>query len=726
VKHPLASIVLASVLAASSVLAAEDLSVLKAGADGTPAAKQLELWLKSELYRETDRRASAFEKMIKTESGVRAWQAERRAYLLDKLGGLPERTPLNPQIVGTLQGKGYRVEKIIFESQPGLHVTANLYLPEAGGPWPAVIIPCGHSHDGKAFYMYQRLCALLARNGMAAMCYDPISQGERYQILDLAKQRTHFEDAKSHAQPHPNIRYLCTTEHTFIGLGSTLLGGNVAQFRVWDGMRVIDYLQSRPDIRGDKIGCAGSSGGGTLTSYLMALDDRIVAAAPGCFLTTYRRLIDLRGAQDGEQNIFGQLAVGFDEADYVTMRAPKPTLIFAGTRDATFDIRGTWEVFVDAKRVYSRLGRSESVEISTPDAPHGYSVQMREATARWMHRWLIGGDKLIREFDSLPDAITDTQLRDLDKPDWTQDQLTCTPKGQVLLNPGERTVFQINADTAAALKTKRAAAWRNASPDEQRRLVRTAIGAGTPAAGASPVQEVGRVERGGVSIRKLVLTSSIGVRVPALAFVPAKPTGVATLYLHGVSMAKDAAPGGPIDALVRQGQIVLAAELRGIGETETGHDKVNYGRGYFGWGDQEIFLAFLLGRNYVAMRVEDVAAWTRFLKDFSPAGGKPTELHVVATGEAAIPALHAAALQPGDFRTVALRGMIGSWEEVVRGTALQNQWVNTIHGVLRHYDLPDLIQLASAAKTKVTVGPELALDASPTTAAGVAALDRKN
>ena len=211
--------------------------------------------------------------------------------------------------------------------------------------------------------------------------------------------------------PHPNVRYLCTTEHTFIGVGRTLLGANVAQFRVWDGMRAIDYLQSRPDIRADKIGCAGSSGGGTLTSYLMALDDRIVAAAPGCFLTTYRRLIDLRGAQDGEQNIFGQVAFGFDEADYVTMRAPKPTLIFAGTRDVTFDFRGTWEVFLDAKRFYSRLGRSKSVEISAPDAPHGYSVQMREATARWMHRWLPGSDKTIREVETRPDPMIDQQER---------------------------------------------------------------------------------------------------------------------------------------------------------------------------------------------------------------------------------------------------------------------------------------------------------------------------
>ena len=84
-----------------------------------------------------------------------------------------------------------------------------------------------------------------------------------------------------------------------MGLGSILLGSNIAQYRIWDGMRAIDYLQSRDDIIAERIGCTGNSGGGTLTAYLMALDDRIVAAAPVCYLTTFRKLIDTRGAQDG-------------------------------------------------------------------------------------------------------------------------------------------------------------------------------------------------------------------------------------------------------------------------------------------------------------------------------------------------------------------------------------------------------------------------------------------
>src|SRR5690606_30032758 len=113
------------------------------------------------------------------------------------------------------------------------------------------------------------------------------------------------------------------------------------------------------------------------------------------------------------------------------------------------------------------------------------------------------------------------------------------------------------------------------------------------------------------------------------------------LYLHGVSMKADAAPGGPIDHLVKQGHVVLAAELRGIGETETGHDKREWGKGRFGPDNLEIFLAYLMGKSFVGMRTEDAHQWLRYLKEGSLTNGKPSELHLVAVGEAAIPALHA-------------------------------------------------------------------------------------
>ena len=692
----------AVLLLSTAIRAADDLAVLQASASGVAPGKQLELWLKHEFYQRVDRRSAAFEQMLKSEAAGRKWQADRKAFFLQQLGGWPERTPLNAQVVGRLAGKGCRLEKILFESRPGHHVTANLYLPESAGPWPAVIVPCGHSHDGKAAVGYQQVGMLLARHGMAAMCYDPIGQGERYQMLDLGREHTTFDGAARVKVPHPNVHVLCTTEHTMMGIGSILLGTNIAQYRIWDGMRAIDYLQSRPDIRGDKIGCTGNSGGGTLTAYLMALDDRIVAAAPVCYLTTFRRLIDSNGAQDAEQNIFGQIDFGLDEADFCLMRAPRPTLICAGTRDATFDFRGTWEVFLEAKRFYSRLGRSECIEINAPDAPHGFTLQQREAAVRWMHRWLLGSDQLIREVESLPDSFTDAQLRAMGQGEWTQEQLYCSPRGQVMLMPGERSVFQINAGIVAALSVKRATVWRGLSAEARRELVRKTIGAGSPgAATPAKVETVATFERRGYAVRKLALTVDERLVLPALAFIPAKPRGPATLYLHGTSMAADAAPGGRIEQLVNQGHIVLAAELRGIGETETGHDKRDYGYGSFGRDNQEIFLAYLIGKSFVGMRVDDVLAWAQFLRSGALTGSAPTAIQLEAVGEAAIPALHAAALGNVEYAAVKLSRMITSWESVVSATETFDQAVNMVHGALQHYDLGDLVNLAGREKVRI-------------------------
>ena len=122
-------------------------------------------------------------------------------------------------------------------------------------------------------------------------------------------------------------------------------------------------------IRGDRLGCTGVSGGGTMTSYLMALDERVVAAAPACYLTGDRRLLETIGPQDFEQNLFGQIAAGLDHADYVLLRAPRPVHIMAATQDY-FDIQGAWNLFRQAKRCYGRFGFPERVDLVEADTKH--------------------------------------------------------------------------------------------------------------------------------------------------------------------------------------------------------------------------------------------------------------------------------------------------------------------------------------------------------------------
>ena len=172
----------------------EDLTVLKERPEGIPPGKQWEVYLKQQFYRFVDRRLEKYEK-VKSRADCALWQKERREFFVEQLGGFPDRTPLDAQTVGRLEGKGYRVEKVIFESRPQHRVTANLYLPLTEPPYPGVLVPCGHSHNGKAAGQYQRISILLAKHGIAALCYDPISQGERYQMLDHQQEHTHFATA---------------------------------------------------------------------------------------------------------------------------------------------------------------------------------------------------------------------------------------------------------------------------------------------------------------------------------------------------------------------------------------------------------------------------------------------------------------------------------------------------------------------------------------------------
>ncbi len=586
---------------------------------------------------------------------------------MEQLGGFPEKTPLNAQVVGSLRGDGYRVEKVIYESEPNHHVTALLYLPEGKPPYPGVIVPCGHSGNGKAAETYQRASILLAKNGLAALCYDPIGQGERAQILN-AKEKAAFG---------------CTTEHTMAGIGAILLGRNVARYRIWDGMRSIDYLQSRPDIDPNRIGCTGNSGGGTLTSYLMALDERIFCAAPSCYLTSFRYLLEKAGPQDGEQNIFGQIESGMEHADYIIMRAPKPTLMCTATRDF-FDIRGSWDSFREAKRIYTRLDYAERINLVETDEPHGFTTRLRVGAVRWMRRWLLGKD----------DAIIES-----DFPIWKDAEVQCSPKGQVMLMPNERSVFDINVEYETQLAAKRHEFWSNTPKAEALKAVREIVKV-SELDKLPPVKfsTAGTVERSGYRIDKLIIEPAHGMPLPALAFIPANSDKKAFLYISDVGKQTDASPGGPIEQIAVKGHIVLAVDLRGFGETR--HGGKRWYSGTFGPNAGHFYLSYLLGRSLVSLWTEDILCCTRFLAGYQ-AGDKPHSVNLVGAGDAAIPALHAVTLEPQLFESLTLRRMPSSWSDLVRIPATTNQIATIVHGALKTYDLPDLVNSIGSNKIRI-------------------------
>ncbi len=632
--------------------AQEDLNVLSAeGKGGTPPRRMLHAYLIAECQKHFEMRKEAIAN-LKTPDDLQKRQKELRAKFIAALGGFPEKSELKPQVVGKLdrEGERYIVEKIIFESRPNHHVTANLYLPAGKGPFPVVLMPIGHSGNGKV--ASQNIAVMLAKQGIASFPYDPISQGERRQLLD--------EKGKAFI---PSI----TNEHTLIGVGALLTGQSTASYRIWDGIRALDYLCSRPEIDPKRIGCTGCSGGGTLTSYLMALDDRIVAAAPSCYITTLERLFATSGPQDAEQNITGQVAFGMDHADYILMRAPKPTLLLAATRDF-FNIDGTWTTFREAKRVYTMLGVPEKIDLVETDTAHGYPKGQREAMVRFMKRWLLSKDE----------PYTDETAK-LD----TEADLRCTRTGQVLEDLKGKSVFDLNRERAQELAKQRAKA--NLTANELRAAVTRRIGLNNPVPAAT-MKHAGTVKRDTYRVEKFIFETEPGIQIPALLFVPQGKVDLPIIiYLNGLGKSADAGVGGPIEKLTLAGNRVLAIDPRGFGEVAPANPPKT--PSLFGVDFKETFLALHLNRPLLGQRVYDVLSVIRYMANN---GGE--EISIVGLGSAAPIALHAAALSPIIKQTTIEKGLI-SWTNVVNTPVTYDQLTHVVPGALRVYDLPDLAML---------------------------------
>jgi cephalosporin-C deacetylase-like acetyl esterase len=636
---------LAIVLLGGVARADDKLDVL-APVDGVAPNKMLRTFLLAEAKKAFDARQATIA-ALKTPEDIKNRQAEVRAKLIAALGGFPEKTPLKPEVVGKESFDGYRIEKVIFQSRPDHHVTATLYLPNGDGPFPGVLMPIGHSNSGKADGSQQRAAILLAKNGIASLAYDPIGQGERRQLLD---------------PPGKPAIPSSTNEHTLIGVGAMLIGEGTATYRIWDGIRSIDYLASRPEIDAKRLGCTGCSGGGTLTSYLMALDERILAAAPSCYLTTLERLFATIGPQDGEQNIPGQVALGIDHADYIFLRAPRPTLILAATRDF-FDIQGTWTTFREAKRIYGLLGLPERVDILESDTGHGYPKSHREAMARFMCRWLLGKDLTVTE----PDF-----------PILKEEALRCTRTGQVLEDFKGRSCFDMNRAAAERLATAHAA--KPLTRDELLAEVRRklALPATIPAATSDKPSQM---DRDGYVLLKRVYTTEPGIRVPAWEFVPAKATRGPLVVLvagEGKASVLEAA-----EKRVRAGERVLALDLRGMGETAPSKPKPGP-TNYFGGDYFEAWVSIHLNRPLLGQRTYDLLAVLA-----AQAKDNPQGFHLIGTGTAGPIVQHAAALEPL-VKSVETEGSIKSWTDVVKTPLATDQLTNVVPGVLRAYDLPDL------------------------------------
>lgn len=612
---------------------------------------------------------------LKTIEQIKIYQDERKRFFLDRLGKTWDRdAPLNPQILKTFEkgtaGKdAYKVEMVVFESVPGFYVSGAVFVPDPtrfSPPYPAVLIVCGHADEGKAYDLYQRVPALAASNGLLAMSIDPIDQGERSQRLT--------PEGKPIERGVP--------AHNVIGAGSILLGRNAATFEYWDMVRAIDYLQSRPDVVRDKIGVTGQSGGGTQTSYIMALDDRVAVAAPSCYVVDLFNLVGGLGPQDAEQNIFGQLAFGMDHADYCIMRAPKPTLIETCTEDF-FPVQDAWSACRYAKRIFDRFGDSEKMSIVESEGKHGWHKTLREATVRWMLRWLTGRDEQVFEADDMP----------VFKPE----EFVATPRGEVLLLDGARSAYDLNRDyneeLLALRKSKNEKQSREEWVAEIRRL--TDVRPMEEIQNDYSVEQLDDVAEPAPfrEVKRFLVRTKSGMPLPVLCFLPeGEPKGT-TIFLHDKGKTADLRF---IEQRVRDGRKVLAVDLRGMGETQAVGPQY-YKHAQFGTDGTDYYLAYLLGKSYLGMRTEDLLAVAQW--EFSLDGERSVD--VAAMGEiSGVVALHAAVLEPEFFNDVILEQPPRSWYDVVKAGDSPYPITNLVHGALLEYDIPDLHRLLKESKSE--------------------------
>src|SRR5262245_60075756 len=267
-------------------------------------------WMDRIAQEQLDARAKRIDGVHSVDDAERR-KAEVSAKILEAIGGLPDYNgPLNARVTGRIERPRYVIEKVIFESLPRFWVTANLYRPASPGKYPGVLLPLGHWEEGKP--AMQRMAINLALKGFVALAYDPIGQGERQQAYDRRLGES--------------LGAWATEQHFLVGGQCLLAGESFARYRIWDAKRALDYLLSRPEVESEKIGCTGCSGGGTVTTYIAALDARIKVAAPACYMNSYRVLF--AGAiGDSEQSLPNFLSSGLDLTDYVELFAPKPWLI---------------------------------------------------------------------------------------------------------------------------------------------------------------------------------------------------------------------------------------------------------------------------------------------------------------------------------------------------------------------------------------------------------------
>ncbi len=610
-----------------------------------------------------EKRDAELAKLV-TPAAVEARQKWVRETLWKLIGGMPERTPLNARTTGSFERDAYKVDNVVYESRPGLFVSANLYVPKSGsGPYPAVLFQSGHYDEGKANPNYQRCCQGLAQLGFVVLAFDPMGQGERIEYPDSSGSHTRLQDVDS--------------EHTIPGKQMLLFGDTATRFQLWDSIRSLDYLTSVPAVNAKRVGTTGHSGGGTLSMLLSCADERLAAAAV-CMgnLENVAALpfVSPGSTDDAEQDFVDSGPLGFDRWDLFYPFAPKPMLIWPSDRDfyATYSseyIKNGWLEFQKLRTVYGALNHGERLQWADTPLPHSLAYDSRILVYNWFTRWLKGSTEPVKEEPPVKPEAART--------------LYATDSGSVITS--------LHSTTAFALNKSRQVERTPAALDSLLRVSR----------GHSSGKIIVRRQQPTTTVEVLEIASDPAVWLPAwlLTAKDTSPDKPVLLVLDPVASERlwfqpdaDLAAGSPV---------ICAVDIRGVGALlpeyspgQPGYASSHRQEENYAWS------SVILGKPLVGQRVTDILATIDALRKHPATAQR--HVRIAAAGKLTVPALFAAALDKR-IDGLYLSGGLTSFRDVVDSELFNHTFANFVPGLLNHTDLPE-VAASLAARPVVLAG----------------------
>lgn len=609
-------------------------------------------------WKEDEARQKAWD-AIRDEAGLRKLQDELRQTLLQMIGGLPtEKTDLHAEITGKIPMDGFTIEKLVFQSLPGIYVTALVYVPhDHASKHPAVLVPAGHATDGK--FHYQALSQRLAGRGYVVISWDPIGQGERSQFWDSKTQKSRYN--------------LICAEHAVMGNLAYLAGANLARWEIWDGIRAVDYLLTRPDVDAERISITGTSGGGTQTALIAALDPRIKVAVPSCYITSLpmrmANRIFVDPDSDPEQDLFGMMSNGMDHPGLLLLMYPRPVMVAAAVLDF-FPIEGTRRTFREMQKLYARFGHGDRIAMVESYNGHQYSTENQHAALDFLDH-----------FNRMPARTGLPPVKELDG-----EALRCTRTGQVLLDysdgkPLTDEIREYYEEHKGRTTETFAKEYYGDGYSGVKNWRVTEYAGVLPQTGEMTWEAAGSSNVGDTTIDRYLLRHSMRLELPLLYIHKSGPkSGVgerrAALWFqeNGKATAED---WPEIEKYLNQGFDVISFDFRGLGETRMTYTAVSPDDPLLGKLDFDhayvnpisgvlanyVYNSLLSGRPYFLQMIEDAEIARRF----AAAKLNVNAVAVAAGGDAYTLASAIAETLPGMRLLPEPDRRVTKWSEIVEG-----------------------------------------------------------